>query len=155
VFVYSSFLFVFCYITWKFLLRLLSLKFSSFFLSFFLGFRRLDLIRGTGLRPKSKQRLSLCLPELLLVLQIIFSRREVRGWGLPGEGVEKNPSQIWAYLFGILFNSFPIFIPNFGFFFLSYTNSWGKYVKHSATMQASLFWGISKSPKKKEEVGDP
>jgi len=43
--------------------------------------------------------------------------------GLVGEGVKKNPEQMWAYLFGILFNSFPIFIPNFSFLFLSRTNS--------------------------------
>ena len=43
--------------------------------------------------------------------------------GLVGEGVKKNTGEIWAYLFGILFNSFPIFIPNFSFFFLSRTNS--------------------------------
>ena len=29
--------------------------------------------------------------------------------GLVGGGVQKDPEQIWAYLFGILFNSFPIF----------------------------------------------
>ena len=43
--------------------------------------------------------------------------------GLVGEGVKKNPEQVWAHLLGVLFNSFPIFIPNLCFFFLSHTNS--------------------------------
>ena len=62
--------------------------------------------------------LPLCLSELLLLLQIIFSRRRVRVWGASsGRSLKRIP--IWPYFFGI-FNSFPIVIPNFSFVFLSH-----------------------------------
>jgi len=39
--------------------------------------------------------------------------------GLGGEGVKKNPEEIWPYFFGFIFNSFSILMPTFSFLFLS------------------------------------
>jgi len=58
---------------------------------------------------------------------------------LVGKGDKRNPKQIWPYLYGILFNLFPNFSPNFVFFFLSHTDSLRKCVQHS-TKKMSWFW---------------
>ena len=90
---------------------------STLFLSF-CGVEYTDNLSITRLRPN--------VDSLMLLVWISFSIVN----HLVGEGVQKNPEQIWAYLFGILFKSFPNFTPNFWFFFLSRSNSWGKCVQH-------------------------
>jgi len=78
----------------------------------FLGFYVISQV--LAIRLGRMVTLSLCLSKNILVLHIIFIRREVRVWGTSwGRSWKKNLEQIWAYLFGILFNSFPIFVPNF------------------------------------------
>jgi len=75
--------------------------------------------------------------------------------GLVGEGVKKNPEQIWAYLFGILFDSFPMFISNFSFSYFPILIVEENVCNTLQQCRPLLFGGFPNPPRRKKMSGIP